>query len=350
MVSGIVTVFIVDDSLFYRTALQQALSADPQLRVVGSASNAGEAERKITELSPNVVIMDEQMPDMNGIAFLKKLLPVHPVPVVLISSMAIKLFEALQAGAVDFVKKPDVQGKEDRAAFFSELAAKVKIAASAHVRRVIPAEIKASSVPAPVSIPLPALKLITRYHVVAIGASTGGTEATLQILQKLPADIPGILVTQHMPAGFTQMYAERLNRLCKFTVKEAKNGDRLERGHALVAPGSLHMRLMKDAAGYYVTCLAGEKVSGHCPSVDVLFQSVAASAGKDAVGIILTGMGRDGAAGLLAMRKAGAYTIGQDKSSSVVYGMPMEAFLLGAVARQLPVSSIAAHLIQVLNG
>jgi len=189
----------------------------------------------------------------------------------------------------------------------------------------------------------------TAEHIIAIGASTGGTEATAEILRQLPEDIPGILVVQHMPVGFTKMYADRLNKICKFTVQEAQNGDRVKQGQALIAAGDKHMTLEKDFKGYYVKCAAGEKVSGHCPSVDVLFRSVAKTAGKDAMGIILTGMGKDGAAGLLEMRNKGSYTIGQDKQSCVVYGMPMVAFDIGAVEKQAPCQSIARLIIQKLN-
>jgi two-component system chemotaxis response regulator CheB len=200
------------------------------------------------------------------------------------------------------------------------------------------------------SLPLPALNHSgTSENIIAIGASTGGTEAILEVLKQLPANIPGILIVQHMPAGFTKMYADRLNRLCNFSVLEAQNGDRVKQGQALIAAGDKHMTLEKDFKGYYVKCAAGEKVSGHCPSVDVLFHSVAKTAGKDAMGVILTGMGKDGADGLLEMRKNGSFTIGQDKQSCVVYGMPMVAYDIGAVVKQAPCQAIAGIIIQKLN-
>jgi two-component system chemotaxis response regulator CheB len=221
------------------------------------------------------------------------------------------------------------------------LSVKIKIASSAKVRKLIVQ---------PPSRPLPELNTGGfRKHIIAIGASTGGTEATLEILKQLPADIPGIVVVQHMPAGFTKMYAERLDRICKISVSEAQDGDRVRQGHALIAAGENHMTLKKDAAGYYVHCAPGSKVSGHCPSVDVLFDSVAKIAGSDAVGVILTGMGKDGAEGLLNMRKAGASTIGQDKQSCVVYGMPMVANDIGAVETQASCQAISGLLIQKLN-
>ena len=336
-----IKVLIVDDSLFFRTALQKVLGDDSGMEIVGSAGSAWEAEKKIKELSPDVVTMDVEMPDMKGTDFLKKLIPVNPLPVVLVSSLNIGIFEALDAGAVDFVKKPSIQNGSDFQLFCNELSVKIKIASSAKVKKaVLPVD----------PLPVPGLKSGDGgEHVIAIGASTGGTEATLEILKQLPADIPGIVVVQHMPVGFTKMYADRLNRICKFTVLEAQNGDRVKQGQALIAAGDKHMELAKDYKGYYVKCAAGEKVSGHCPSVDVLFHSVAKTAGKDAIGVILTGMGRDGAQGLLAMRNSGAFTIGQDKPSCVVYGMPMVAFDIGAVIKQAPCQSIAGIIIQRLN-
>lgn len=336
-----VRVLIVDDSLFFRTALQKALLNNPDIEIIGTAGNVAEAEKKIKELSPDVVTMDVEMPDSRGTDFLKKLLPAHPLPVVLVSSLDIGIFEALSAGAVDFVQKPNLKSSEDFAVFSQELSQKIKVASFAKVKKT-----PASAA----SLPLPALsKSANSEHIIAIGASTGGTEATAEILKQLPADIPGILIVQHMPVGFTKMYADRLNKLCKFTVLEAQNGDRVKQGQALVAAGDKHMTLEKDYKGYYVKCTKGEKVSGHCPSVDVMFRSVAKTAGKDAIGVILTGMGRDGASGLLEMRKSGSFTIGQDKQTSVVYGMPMVAFDIGAVVKQAPIHAIAGIIIQKLN-
>ncbi|HEX3037516.1 MAG TPA: chemotaxis response regulator protein-glutamate methylesterase [Oscillospiraceae bacterium] len=341
MVVNAIKVLIVDDSAFFRATLQKSLSSDQHIEIVGTASNAVEAEKKIKELSPDVVIVDVEMPDMHSTDFLKQLILTKPLPVMLVGSTNISVFEALDAGAVDFVKKPNNNNESDFAAFCSELSVKIKIASSAKVRKMIVQ---------PPSLPLPDLNVGSfRKHIIAIGASTGGTEATLEILKQLPADIPGILVVQHMPAGFTKMYAERLDRICKISVSEAKDGDRVRQGHALIAAGEYHMTLKKDAAGYYVHCAPGLKVSGHCPSVDVLFDSVAKTAGSDAVGVILTGMGRDGAEGLLSMRNAGASTIGQDKQSCVVYGMPMVAYDIGAVETQASCQAISGILIQKIN-
>jgi Chemotaxis response regulator containing a CheY-like receiver domain and a methylesterase domain len=340
-IKNIIRVLIVDDSLFFRAALQKALIGDSTIQVVGTAGSAQEAEKKIKELSPDVVTMDVEMPDKKGTDFLKEILPKTPVPVVLVSALNIGIFEALDTGAVDFVKKPNIQNSSDFGFFCNELSVKIKIASCAKVKKVDPLG---------TLVALPALKADrASEHIIAIGASTGGTEATLEILKQLPPDIPGILVVQHMPVGFTKMYADRLNRICSFTVLEAQNGDRVKPGQALIAPGDKHMTLEKDYKGYYVKCAAGEKVSGHCPSVDVLFRSVAKTAGKDAMGIILTGMGKDGAEGLLEMRKNGSFTVGQDKQSCVVYGMPMVAFDIGAVEKQAPCQSIAGIIIQKLN-
>ncbi len=341
MKQGTVKVLIVDDSLFFRTMLQRQLMNEPGIKVVGSAANAREAEKMIKELPVDVITMDIEMPHMRGTDFLRKLMPVQPLPVVLVSSLNIGLFEALDAGAIDFVKKPDLSSEADFAAFCGELAAKIKVASTAKIQRK-PQEHREH--------PLQKLQTAeTRYHLIAIGASTGGTEATLEILRQLPEDIPGILIVQHMPVGFTKMYADRLDRILRLRVSEARDGDRVARGRVLIAAGDRHMMLRKDSAGYYVHCAAGEKVSGHCPSVDVLFDSVAKTAKGDAIGVILTGMGRDGAAGLLRMRAEGAYTIGQDKESSVVYGMPMEAKALGAVTKQAPCRDIAGLIIRQLR-
>ena len=340
-INNIVKVLIVDDSLFFRMALQKALLNDSNIKVVGSAGSATEAESKIQELSPDVVTMDVEMPDMRGTDFIKKLIPKNPIPVVLVSSLNIGIFEALGAGAVDFVQKPNKKDGQNFEIFCRELCTKIKIASCAKVKKVAPSLL---------SLPVPQLvKKGDSEQIIAIGASTGGTEATVEILKRLPADIPGILVVQHMPVGFTKMYADRLDRICKFSVKEAKNGDRVRPGEALIAAGDKHMTLERDFKGYYVKCAAGEKVSGHCPSVDVLFHSVARTAGKDAMGVILTGMGKDGADGLLDMRNKGCFTIGQDKQSSVVYGMPMVAYESGAVVKQAPCQSIAGIIIRRLN-
>jgi two-component system chemotaxis response regulator CheB len=294
----------------------------------------------------------------------------NPLKVVLVSSLNISVFDALDAGAVDFVKKPDMSSKNELANFYYELIGKIKIAHIAKLRirtvdsptptiisvtspassaPVVSTSTQATAVKAPILLKLNLVGLASSQQVIAIGASTGGTEATLEILKNLPKDVPGIVITQHMPPGFTKMYADRLNKICQMEVREAVNGDRLTTGLALVAPGDKQMRLAKDAKGYFVRCLGEDKVSGHCPSVDVLFESVSKAAGSNAIGVILTGMGKDGADGLLKMRTEGAYTIGQDQASCVVYGMPKVAYEVGGVQIQSPISEIANILIKQLN-
>ena len=339
-----IRLLIVDDSIFFRKALESALSADQRIEVIGMAVDAMDAMEKIKALRPDVVTLDVEMPKLNGIDFLKKLMPVNPVPVVVVSSAPIRVLDALDAGAVDFVRKPEIKGPDGMKRFMSELTVKIKIASTARVGK-----------PHPHQTSLPPLRSMTlgagagRNTVIAIGASTGGTEAILEVVKDLPETTPGIVIVQHMPPVFTNMYAQRLNRICKMSVKEASPGDRVETGKIIIGAGEFHLRLAKDSKGYYVRSEAGPKVSGHCPSVDVLFDSVAATAGVNAMGILLTGMGADGANGLLKMRKAGAYTIGQDKDSCVVYGMPMVAFNIGAVQKQLPLSDIGSEIIRHLN-
>ena len=341
-----IRVFVVDDSIFFRQMLIRDLQARSNIEVVGFAASAFEARTKIPSIKPDVITMDVEMPGLSGIDFLKELLPKFPIPVILVSSLNLSVFDALAAGAVDFVQKPDMSKDYSVKTFFTVLNSKIYIASRAKVNvnlagkaaPGIPAGTAANSAAAPAAAPgnlSSGLSLnIQNNMVIAIGASTGGTEATLDVLKRLPADMPGIVVTQHMPPGFTKMYAERLDRICKLEVKEAQNGDRIRKGLVLIAPGALQMRVEKDLKGYYVSCQPGEKVNGHRPSVDVLFSSVAKKVGRNAVGIIMTGMGRDGASGLLEMRNAGAFTIGQDKESCVVYGMPMVAYDIGGVCIQ----------------
>ena len=374
MVSKKIKVLIVDDSLVFVNFLSKELPhADKNIEIVGYAMNAADAMRKIPSTKPDVITLDVEMPRTNGIDFLKELLPKHLLPVILVSSLNVSVFDALSNGAVDFVKKPDMSRNYSSRVFVQSLASKINIASNATVK--LPRVFRGSSVlkkdtaaapqpttptPAPairrpVLSSVPSSKLTNRSpklndFIIALGASTGGTEATLQVLEQLPADIPGMVITQHMPEGFTQMYAQRLNRLCKMEVKEAVNGDIVRRGLVLIAPGGeCQMKVVRVGTNYTVRIYPGEKVSGHRPSVDVLFQSVAQAAKSGAVGIILTGMGQDGAYGLLDMYKAGAYTIGQDKESCVVYGMPMVAQNIGAVTIQASCANIPSVLMNYLN-
>lgn len=351
-----IRVFVVDDSIFFRQTLINHLKTRNNIEVIGFAASAFEARTKIPAMKPDVVTMDVEMPGLSGIDFLKELLPKCPVPVILVSSLNLSVFDALAAGAVDFVQKPDMSKNFSVTNFFSVLDSKIYIASRAKVNvKTQPGRPQGGGGAAPAGGSAAVFssnlsQLIQTNMLIAIGASTGGTEATLEVLQRLPADMPGIVVTQHMPEGFTKMYAERLNRICKLEVKEAQNGDRVRKGLVLIAPGGpLQMRVEKDLKGYYVSCQPGEKVNGHRPSVDVLFSSVAKKVGKNAVGIIMTGMGRDGASGLLEMRNAGAFTIGQDKESCVVYGMPMVAYEIGGVCIQASCTNISNVLLTQLR-
>lgn len=338
-----IKVLIVEDSIVFRELLVQNLRRDPAIEVVGTAKDPYEARDAILALKPDVMTLDVELPRMSGIEFLRKLIPQYPLPVVVISSLSDKVFDAMDAGAVDFVAKPTVSSRRELEDFIkNELLVKIKIASAARISN-IKRSVKVSQEENHPSVKRGNL-------IVAIGASTGGTEATSAVVRQYGTDIPGIVCVQHMPPGFTQMYARRLDNECRIHVKEAETGDRVLPGHMLIAPGGdKHMQLVKVGGGYQVEIKAGPKVNGHCPSVDVLFNSVARVAGSDALGIILTGMGGDGAKGLLAMRKAGARTIGQDESTCVVYGMPKVAYDLGAVEYQEKVSDIAGRTYALLN-
>lgn len=333
-----IRVLIVDDSLFFREFLAQRLGADSGIEVLGTASDPYQARDKIIELQPDVLTLDVEMPRMNGIEFVRQLMPQYPLPIVMVTSVSEKIFEALQAGAVDFVTKPAPNNKQALDAFISQLIIKVKIASVAKLGHWKKEEKTVASGQKGFD-----------DKIIAIGASTGGTEAIYSILKQMPRDIPGTVIVQHMPPVFTGMYAERLNNSCLMEVKEAENGDRVIPGRVLIAPGDYQMKVRKRGNFYTVECYKGEKVNGHCPSVDVLFHSIAEQVGPQAIGVILTGMGYDGAKGLLAMRKRGARTVGQDESSCVVYGMPKVAFDLGGVEKQASLEQIPQIIYSLLN-
>ncbi len=337
-----IRVLIVEDSLVFRELLIQNLSRDPAIQVVATAKDPFEARDAILRHKPDVMTLDVELPRMSGIEFLRKLMPQYPIPVVVISALSDKVFDALNAGAVDFVAKPAVSNRAQLEEFIrNELLVKIKIASTAKISNIKKTVLGQGHEVLPGK---------GKDKIVAIGASTGGTEAIFSVIKDFGTDIPGVVVTQHMPQGFTGMYAKRLNDQCRIQVKEAQTGDRVMPGHMLLAPGGdAHMRLIKVNGVYQVECKKGPRVNGHCPSVDVLFESVARSAGADAVGIILTGMGGDGAKGLLAMRRAGARTIGQDESTCVVYGMPKVAYDLGAVQYQEKLPDIAGRTYALLN-
>lgn len=347
--SNAIKVLVVDDSSLFRQMIIQHLSSQPGIEVIGYAINAYDAGQKVPRLKPDVLTLDVEMPGLNGIEFLKQLLPKNPVPVILVSSLNLSVFDALSAGAVDFVRKPDMSA-HSKENFFASLTLKIRAASKAKVRVAR----QSTGAPAPnmpaKPMPFPPLsRNVLDTTIIGLGASTGGTEATLAVLQKLPANIPGMVITQHMPEGFTEMYAQRLNRICSMEVREAKNGDVIRPGLALIAPGAKQMEVVRSGGNYIVQCHPGAKVSGHCPSVNVLFNSIAKNVAIKKVGIILTGMGSDGADGLLQMRQKGAFTIGQDKESCVVYGMPMVAYNIGAVCSQASLDNIPSILLNHLK-
>ena len=338
-----IRVLIVDDSATARAVLCDILESDPLIEVIATASDAYIARDKIVELRPDVVCLDVEMPRMDGITFLRKMMHYMPIPVVMVSSLtqsgAKTTLEALEAGAVDFVGKPHSHIYDGKDEMKDELIAKIKTAAKA---KVFKKELQTSFQANTTSL------AETTNKILAIGASTGGTEAIKDVLMGLPRNAPGTVIVQHMPANFTEAFAQRLNSLCAMEVREAKNGDSITPGVVLIAPGDYHMVVRRSGARYYVEIGSGEKVSGHRPSVDVLFNSVAKIAGSNAIGVILTGMGSDGAKGLLAMHNAGAKTLGQDENSCVVYGMPKTAFELGGVQKQLPLNKIANSVLSLL--
>ncbi len=344
--TGSIRVLIVDDSALVRQMLTSILSSDRGIEVVGVAADPFVAREKIKALNPDVLTLDVEMPRMDGLAFLEKVMSLRPMPVLMVSSLTQKgadaTFRALELGAVDYVAKPRVDltgGLEDQA---QELIGKVKAATRARVRgsdRRATAR-RVSTGPG----------YSSTERVVAIGASTGGVEALRALMSALPADSPAILVTQHMPESFTASFAKRLDAMSAVSVREASGGERVLPGHVYLAPGSRHLELTRSGANYICRLHDAPPVSGHRPSVDVLFSSTAAAAGANAVGVILTGMGKDGAEGLLRMRSAGANTIGQDEGSCVIYGMPRAARLAGAVEVELPLEKISAAILESCHG
>ena len=322
-----VRVLVVDDSALVRKILSQELARDPGIEVVGAASDPFIARDKIVALKPDVLTLDIEMPRMDGITFLRKLMRHYPLPVIVVSSLTPKggelAMEALDAGAVDVMCKPGAAYTVGDMSV--QLIDKIKAAARVHIRKHAEALKKQPPPPRRTAMTL------TTNKVVAIGASTGGTEALTQVLRQMPINAPGIVIVQHMPEHFTRSFAERLNGMCAIEVKEARDNDSVIPGRALIAPGNFHMLLRRSGARYYVQVKSGPLVSRHRPSVDVLFKSVAQYAGRNAVGVIMTGMGRDGAEGMLKMHETGAKTIAQDEQSSVVFGMPKEAIAVGGV-------------------
>ncbi|MBF0240546.1 MAG: chemotaxis response regulator protein-glutamate methylesterase [SAR324 cluster bacterium] len=352
-----IKVMIIDDSAIVRQTLEQILSSDPEIEVVAMASDPLVAANKLESVIPDVITLDVEMPRMDGITFLQKLMSQHPIPVVMCSSLTDKGSEtalrALELGAIDIIHKPRLGTKQFLEEAKIMICDVVKGAAMAKARKI---SSRASSTPQPkltadaVIARAPTHSMIqTTEKVVIVGASTGGTEALKVFLEALPEDSPGIVIVQHMPENFTAAFARRLDSLCKVSIKEAENNDSVVRGRALIAPGNKHTLLKRSGARYYVEVKDGPLVTRHRPSVDVLFRSAARYAGKNAVGVIMTGMGDDGAKGMLEMKEMGSYNIAQDEASCVVYGMPKEAVKLGCVDKVLPLESIAREVIKLCN-
>jgi two-component system chemotaxis response regulator CheB len=348
-----IKVLIVDDSALVRQTLHDILSSDPRIEVIGLASDPFIAAEKIKEVLPDVITLDVEMPRMDGLTFLKKIMSQHPIPVVICSSLAGKNTEtamkALEFGAVEVIHKPAL-GTKQMLQESSTLLCDVVVAASHTKTKKISKEPSLAqpklSADVIISKARPDAVLQTTEKVVAVGASTGGTEALRVFLEAMPRDCPGIVIVQHMPEGFTAAFSKRLDSICQISVKEAANNDTVLPGHALIAPGNYHLLLKRSGARYYVEIKNGPLVSRHRPSVDVLFRSAARYAGRNAISVIMTGMGDDGAKGMLEMKEAGAYTIAQNEQSCIVFGMPHEAIKLGGVDRVLPLEAIAGEIMR----
>lgn len=339
-----IKVLVVDDSALIRSLLSEIIRADAQLQLVGVAPDAYVARELVKKHAPDVITLDIEMPRMDGLTFLEKLMAARPTPVLMISSLTESGSEAtlraLELGAIDFISKPKLGISEGMHAYAEDIRAKLKMAAHARLfkrsnpeRAAVQAEKKSAG------------PIVGTEKLIAIGASTGGTEAIKDVLLELPADCPGVVITQHMPAGFTRTFAERLNRLSRLTVSEARDGDRILPGHALLAPGGMHMLVSRSGANYVARLSDAPLVNGHRPAVDVMFHSAARSAGRNLIAALLTGMGRDGAQGLLDIRQTGGYTLAQDEATCVVYGMPREAALIGAAEEVLPLAAIGPALL-----
>ena len=349
-----IRVLIVDDSALVRTLLTEMLSAAPDIEVVGAAADSHAAREKIKRLNPDVITLDVEMPRMDGITFLRNLMRLRPMPVVMVSSLTERgadvTLDALSLGAVDYLPKPKIDLAATFAEYGDELADKIRTAARASVRALDPRRI-ALRPPGPahsVDAVLPrggaARPLRTTDRIIAIGASTGGTEAIKEVLARLPPDSPGVVITQHIPKAFSGPFARRMNDCCAVSVMEAQDGQQVLAGHVYIAPGDQHLMVIRDGARYICRLDDGVPVNRHKPSVDVLFRSVAQNVGRNAIGVILTGMGKDGARGLKEMLDNGSHTIAQDEASSVVWGMPGEAVAIGAAEHVIPLENVAAKI------
>ncbi|GAO35159.1 chemotaxis protein [Sulfuricella sp. T08] len=347
-----IKVLIVDDSALIRSVLKEIIENHKDLKVVGAAPDPLVAREMIKALNPDVITLDVEMPRMDGLDFLEKLMRLRPMPVVMISTLTEKgsdiTFRALELGAVDFISKPKLDISRGMQEYSDEIADKIRSAAKAHLRKPT-AMIVQKSLTADAILPSLSNHIASTEKLIIVGASTGGTEAIKEFLIKLPPDCPGIAITQHMPETFTKSFAQRLDTLCKISVKEAENGDRILPGHAYIAPGHSHLLVKRSGANYVCELSDGPPVNRHRPSVDVLFRSAANHVGKNAIGVILTGMGKDGAKGMLEMKQAGSFNFAQDEASCVVFGMPKEAILTGGVDEVVPLQDMAARVIAYLG-
>jgi len=346
-----IKVLIVDDSALIRSVLKEIIESHKDLKVVGAAPDPIVARELIKQLNPDVITLDVEMPRMDGLGFLEKLMRLRPMPVVMISSLTERgsdvTLRALELGAVDYISKPKLDISRGLQEYSQEIADKIRTAAKAHIKKSIAPDVQ-KSLSADAVLPSLANRIASTEKLIIVGASTGGTEAIKDFLVKLPPDCPGIAVTQHMPEAFTKSFANRLDSLCKISVKEAENGDRILPGHAFIAPGHSHLLVKRSGANYVCELSDGPPVNRHRPSVDVLFRSAANVVGKNAIGVILTGMGKDGAAGMLEMKQAGAYNFAQDEASCVVFGMPKEAIASGGVDEIVPLQQMAAKVMGYL--
>ncbi|MBU1666138.1 MAG: chemotaxis response regulator protein-glutamate methylesterase [Gammaproteobacteria bacterium] len=343
-----IKVLIIDDSALIRSIMREIINSQPDLEVVGLAPDPITARDLIKQLNPDVLTLDVEMPRMNGLDFLEKLMRLRPMPVLMVSTLTERgnevTLRALELGAVDFITKPSIGVSEGLGDLGNEIGDKIRTAARARIRRHA---LNAEPVNKPR--PLPGHFLNTTEKIVFVGSSTGGTEALKEFLTRMPATSPAVLVTQHMPEAFTRSFAQRLDGLSAMTVKEAAHNERVVPGHAYIAPGHSHLLVKKSGAYYYTELSQAEPVNRHRPSVDVLFNSAAQVAGANALGVIMTGMGKDGAVGMLAMRQAGAYTIAQDEASCVVFGMPKAAIELGAAVEVTSLNDIAGRVLERLG-
>ncbi|MFN3617253.1 MAG: chemotaxis response regulator protein-glutamate methylesterase [Aquabacterium sp.] len=365
-----IRVVVVDDSALVRSMLTEIINRQPDMECIGAASDPFVAREMIRNLNPDVITLDVEMPRMDGIDFLSKLMRLRPMPVVMVSTLTERgaevTLKALELGAIDFVAKPKIGVADGLKQLANEITDKVRIAAKARIHRS-PTPASGTGAPAAAArpgagagagaAPSPAasaaspasLGRLSTEKLVFIGASTGGTEATKEVLLTLPADAPAVVITQHMPPGFTKSYAARLDSLCRIRVKEATDGERVLPGHAYIAPGGMHLSVERSGANYIARVQDGDPVNRHKPSVEVLFKSAARVVGRNAIGIMLTGMGSDGAKAMREMKDAGAYCLAQDEASCVVFGMPREAIAAGAVDQVLPLKDMGPHLMEYLR-